>query len=101
MADYNNAAHSVEENLQRISIIDNQLNVTEDFAGGYVEDMMIDEVQPNVAMNVDLDDEGVDLDILNEVMVRRKTLHCCGSASRMSWGEIPMYLVLQKIFDGI
>ncbi|KAG5879150.1 hypothetical protein JTB14_033355 [Gonioctena quinquepunctata] len=74
MAGYNNAAHSVKENLQRIPIIDNQLNFTEDFAGGYVENMMIDEVQPNVVMNVDSDNEGVDLDIPNEVMVRRKTL---------------------------
>ncbi|KAG5886418.1 hypothetical protein JTB14_009315 [Gonioctena quinquepunctata] len=74
MAEYNNAAHSVEENLQRISIIDNQLNVTEDFAGGYVEDMIIDEEQLNVAMNVDSDDEGVELGIPNKVMVRGKTL---------------------------
>ncbi|KAG5883102.1 hypothetical protein JTB14_010472 [Gonioctena quinquepunctata] len=74
MAEYNNAAHSVEENLQRISIIDKQFHFTQAFAGGYVEDRMIDEVQPNIPMNVDSDDEGVDFDIPNEVMVIGKNL---------------------------
>ncbi|KAG5861938.1 hypothetical protein JTB14_029508 [Gonioctena quinquepunctata] len=74
MAEYNNAAHSVGENLQWISIYDNQLNFARNFAGVYVKDMMIDEVQSNMPMIVDSYDEGVDLDIPNEVMIRRKTL---------------------------
>ncbi|KAG5870848.1 hypothetical protein JTB14_029554 [Gonioctena quinquepunctata] len=36
--------------------------------------MKINEAQPNIAMNIDADDEGVDFDIPSEVMVRRKTL---------------------------
>ncbi|KAG5861331.1 hypothetical protein JTB14_010049 [Gonioctena quinquepunctata] len=72
MAEYNNAVHSVEEHLQRISISDNQLNFTQIFASGYVEDIMIDEAQPNLAMNVDSDDEGVDFDMPNGVMVKKK-----------------------------
>ncbi|KAG5858244.1 hypothetical protein JTB14_003339 [Gonioctena quinquepunctata] len=110
MAEYNNAAHSVEENLQRISIIDNQLNFTEDFAGGYVEDMMIDEVQPNVAMNVDSDDERR-FGHTERSVVRRKTLPIAQMDGRacytISLVEVRVgcfgvrYLVLQKISDGI
>ncbi|KAG5866520.1 hypothetical protein JTB14_016374 [Gonioctena quinquepunctata] len=42
MAEHNNAIDSIENNLQMISIIDNELNYTEYFEGGYVEDMIVE-----------------------------------------------------------
>ncbi|KAG5867694.1 hypothetical protein JTB14_026876 [Gonioctena quinquepunctata] len=70
MAEYNNAVNSIENNLQMISVIDNQLNYTKDFGGGYVEDM-IEEVLPPT----NDDDEGIESDIPNnDVLVRRTTL---------------------------
>ncbi|KAG5871302.1 hypothetical protein JTB14_030424 [Gonioctena quinquepunctata] len=56
-----------------ISVIDNQLNYTKDFDGGYVEDMMIEEEEFLPPTNDD--DEGVESDILNnDVLVGRTTL---------------------------
>ncbi|KAG5869304.1 hypothetical protein JTB14_024763 [Gonioctena quinquepunctata] len=73
MAEYNNTINSIENNLQMISVIDNQLNYTKDFEGGYVEDMMIEEEEIFPPTNDD--DEGIESDIPNnDVLVRRTTL---------------------------
>ncbi|KAG5863654.1 hypothetical protein JTB14_012111 [Gonioctena quinquepunctata] len=109
MSECNNAAHCVEENPQRISNIDNQLNFTEGFTAGYVEDMMVDDVQPNMMMMIY---EGVDYDISNEVMVRRTTSpisqmdgRTCYIVSlvevRVFWSDISMYMVLPQISDDV
>ncbi|KAG5897537.1 hypothetical protein JTB14_004312 [Gonioctena quinquepunctata] len=56
-----------------ISVIDNQLNYTKDFEGGYVEDMMIEEEE--ILPPTNDDDEGIESDIPNnDVIVRRTTL---------------------------
>ncbi|KAG5862834.1 hypothetical protein JTB14_000937 [Gonioctena quinquepunctata] len=63
MAEYNNTIHSIENNLQMISAIDNQWNYTKDFEGGYVEDMMIEEEE--ILPHTNDDDEGIESDIPN------------------------------------
>ncbi|KAG5868419.1 hypothetical protein JTB14_029035 [Gonioctena quinquepunctata] len=67
MAEYNNADNSIENNLQMISVIDNQVNY-----GGYVGDMMIEE--EGEILPLTNDDEGIESDIPNNVLVRRTTL---------------------------
>ncbi|KAG5862320.1 hypothetical protein JTB14_032923 [Gonioctena quinquepunctata] len=62
MAEYNNTINSIENNLQMISVIDNQLNYTKDFEGGYVENMMIEE---DILPHTNDDDEGIESDIPN------------------------------------
>ncbi|KAG5878929.1 hypothetical protein JTB14_005982 [Gonioctena quinquepunctata] len=69
MAEYNNTVNSIENNLQMISVIDNQLNYTKDFEGCYVEDMMIEE--EGIFPPTNDDDEGIESDIPNnDVLVR-------------------------------
>ncbi|KAG5858984.1 hypothetical protein JTB14_003574 [Gonioctena quinquepunctata] len=73
MAEYNDTLNSTKNNLQMISVKDNQLNYTKDSEGGYVEDMMIEEEE--ILPPTNDDDEGIESDISNnDVLVKKTTL---------------------------